>query len=431
MEAEKRKKEEKERQAAALKQKRKQSDPNPVSAKKKSKKKAAEVPGGGHVPYRESVLTLLLKDALFGNAKVTLMAAISPADNNYDETMSTLRFCLAAKKIQTKALVNEDPVRALPRSSVAWCAARRVVTPTPNPALAPPLSPLSPTTQTEKLIKGLREEIDNLKTSLQHAVSTGQSMTDAILQLKSNEAAVDSLAPSQNEKDSGMADLRESRAKSRRLVLLGFGDSGPSVAAMATVPQLRMLTGDPATSGTVIVFLRQGEQLRVGRDDTITEEQDLKLAGLGILAIHCVVEWSKEGGGGENDDVIAVTPSDARAAVYVNGVPVVAPGGAADGAARTKVLKHGDRLVLGPLSHVFVLVDPRHTKADDDQGSAAVPTYETAVRECLFRKAEGADDRRDRLSRYVERTRCCRCCYYYSPCCCYYYDTDNNNNYHH
>ena len=57
---------------------------------------------GAHIPFRESTLTWLLKDALFGNAKATLMAALSPADVNYEESMSTLRFCLTAKQIQTK-----------------------------------------------------------------------------------------------------------------------------------------------------------------------------------------------------------------------------------------------------------------------------------------------------------------------------------------
>lgn len=44
------------------------------------------------MPYRDSVLTWLLKDNLGGNSKTTMIAALSPADVNYDETLSTLRF---------------------------------------------------------------------------------------------------------------------------------------------------------------------------------------------------------------------------------------------------------------------------------------------------------------------------------------------------
>ena len=44
------------------------------------------------VPYRDSVLTKLLKNALGGNSKTIMIAALSPADINYEETLSTLRF---------------------------------------------------------------------------------------------------------------------------------------------------------------------------------------------------------------------------------------------------------------------------------------------------------------------------------------------------
>jgi len=60
------------------------------------------------VPYRDAVLTHLLKNSLGGNAKTTMIAAISPADTNYGETLSTLRYADRAKNIQNVAIVNED-----------------------------------------------------------------------------------------------------------------------------------------------------------------------------------------------------------------------------------------------------------------------------------------------------------------------------------
>ncbi|CAD7674662.1 unnamed protein product [Nyctereutes procyonoides] len=59
-----------------------------------------------HIPYRDSVLTKLLQPALGGNSRTTLIAAISPADICYEETLSTLRYAERAKKIQNKAVVN-------------------------------------------------------------------------------------------------------------------------------------------------------------------------------------------------------------------------------------------------------------------------------------------------------------------------------------
>jgi len=51
-------------------------------------------------------LTFILRNALGGNAKTTMICAISPADDNLEETLSTLRYASRAKKIQNKALVN-------------------------------------------------------------------------------------------------------------------------------------------------------------------------------------------------------------------------------------------------------------------------------------------------------------------------------------
>lgn len=61
------------------------------------------------VPFRNSSLTKLLMNALGGNSKTIMIAAISPADDNFDETVSTLRYADRAKQIKCKAVVNEDP----------------------------------------------------------------------------------------------------------------------------------------------------------------------------------------------------------------------------------------------------------------------------------------------------------------------------------
>mmetsp|Transcript_8599 Transcript_8599/g.25741 ORF Transcript_8599/g.25741 Transcript_8599/m.25741 type:complete len:1294 (-) Transcript_8599:885-4766(-) len=68
-----------------------------------------------HIPYRDSKLTRLLQDSLGGNTKTLMIAAISPADNNYDETLSTLRYANRAKNIKNKATINEDPKDAMLR----------------------------------------------------------------------------------------------------------------------------------------------------------------------------------------------------------------------------------------------------------------------------------------------------------------------------
>jgi kinesin family member 3B len=68
-----------------------------------------------HVPYRDSKLTRLLQDSLGGNTKTVMIANCGPADYNYDETLSTLRYADRAKRIKNKPKINEDPKDAMLR----------------------------------------------------------------------------------------------------------------------------------------------------------------------------------------------------------------------------------------------------------------------------------------------------------------------------
>ncbi|CZR57188.1 related to KINESIN-LIKE PROTEIN KIF1C [Phialocephala subalpina] len=67
------------------------------------------------VPYRDSILTWLLKDSLGGNSKTAMIACIAPSD--YDETLSTLRYADQAKRIRTRAVVNQDHISAAERDA--------------------------------------------------------------------------------------------------------------------------------------------------------------------------------------------------------------------------------------------------------------------------------------------------------------------------
>lgn len=60
------------------------------------------------VPYRDSSLTRILQNALGGNSKTIMICAVSPADMNFEESLSTLRYADRAKKIQNKAVINES-----------------------------------------------------------------------------------------------------------------------------------------------------------------------------------------------------------------------------------------------------------------------------------------------------------------------------------
>ncbi|KAM3877748.1 kinesin-like protein KIF17 [Diretmus argenteus] len=68
-----------------------------------------------YIPYRDSKLTRLLQDSLGGNTRTLMVACLSPADNNYEESLSTLRYANRAKSIQNRPRINEDPKDALLR----------------------------------------------------------------------------------------------------------------------------------------------------------------------------------------------------------------------------------------------------------------------------------------------------------------------------
>jgi kinesin family protein 1 len=78
----------------------------------------ADNAGGGSkfVPYRNSALTRVLQNALGGNSQTIMICAISPASDNYEETLSTLRYADQAKKIKNKPVVNETETDKLIRS---------------------------------------------------------------------------------------------------------------------------------------------------------------------------------------------------------------------------------------------------------------------------------------------------------------------------
>lgn len=85
---------------------------NVINALGSDKCQNGDKKGTGHVGYRDSKLTRLLQDSLGGNSMTLMIACVSPADSNYDETVGTLRYADRAKRIKNKPVVNEDPQTA-------------------------------------------------------------------------------------------------------------------------------------------------------------------------------------------------------------------------------------------------------------------------------------------------------------------------------
>ncbi|XP_075802153.1 kinesin-like protein KIF17 isoform X1 [Microtus pennsylvanicus] len=110
-----------------------------------------------HIPYRDSKLTRLLQDSLGGNTKTLMVACLSPADNNYDESLSTLRYANRAKNIKNKPRINEDPKDALLREYQEEIKRLKAILaqqmdPSHLSALLSTQTPLSPAQPEEKML---------------------------------------------------------------------------------------------------------------------------------------------------------------------------------------------------------------------------------------------------------------------------------------
>tara|TARA_B110000285_G_C15065652_1_gene584953 strand:- start:136 stop:597 length:462 start_codon:yes stop_codon:yes gene_type:complete len=65
--------------------------------------------GAGHIPYRDSKLTRILQDSLGGNSRTTMIACVSPAESNYEESLGTVKYASRARNIKNKPVINRDP----------------------------------------------------------------------------------------------------------------------------------------------------------------------------------------------------------------------------------------------------------------------------------------------------------------------------------
>uniref|UniRef100_UPI00398E5E76 kinesin-like protein KIF16B isoform X2 n=1 Tax=Pristiophorus japonicus TaxID=55135 RepID=UPI00398E5E76 len=199
------------------------------------------------VPYRDSVLTWLLKDSLGGNSKTIMIATISPADVNYGETLSTLRYANRAKNIINKPTINED-------SNV-------------------------------KLIRELRAEIARLKALLaqgnQIALLDSPTALSMEEKLQQNEARVEELTKEWTNKWNETQNILKEET-------LALRKEGIGVVLDSELPHLIGIDDDLLSTGIILYHLKEGKTY-VGREDATTE-QDIVLHGLDLESEHCIFE---------------------------------------------------------------------------------------------------------------------------------------------
>ncbi|CAG5004380.1 unnamed protein product [Parnassius apollo] len=195
------------------------------------------------IPYRDSVLTWLLKDSLGGNSKTIMIAAISPADCNYGETLSTLRYANRAKNIINKPTINEDP--------------------------------------NVKLIRELRDEIDKLRAQIAHNTNPVEAEAGVLATLQRKEAQEKVLTEKWTEK------WRETQQILQEQKALGLRKSGLGVVLDSDMPHLVGIDDNLLSTGVTLYHLKEGETV-IGSAE-LEPTPDIVLSGAGVLPLHCRV----------------------------------------------------------------------------------------------------------------------------------------------
>ncbi|XP_065164825.1 kinesin-like protein unc-104 isoform X3 [Atheta coriaria] len=305
-----------------------------IASKNKKSKKA------DFIPYRDSVLTWLLRENLGGNSKTAMIAAISPADINYDETLSTLRYADRAKQIVCKAIVNEDANAKLIRE------------------LKEEIQKLRELLKQEgiEVHEGAEEVTRNNKENNEnHRMRTASTTIaeEAVDQLQASEKLIAELNETWEEKLKRTEAIRIQREAVFAEMGVAVKEDGITVGVFSPkrTPHLVNLNEDPSMSECLIYYIKDGAT-RVGSAEA-NLPQDVQLSGSHIKPEHCTFE--------NKDGVITLTPMNG-ALIYVNGREVIEP----------IVLKTGSRVILGK-NHVFRFNNPDAPREKRENSSPAEP----------------------------------------------------------
>jgi kinesin family protein 1 len=290
------------------------------------------------VPYRDSVLTWLLKDSLGGNSMTAMVAAISPADINYDETLSTLRYADSAKRIKNHAVVNEDPNARMIREL--------------NEELAKLRSQLSGGSSGAGGAGGMVAEQYPAGTPLEQQIVTiteadgtekKVSKAEIVEKLNQSEKLYKDLNETWEEKLQKTEEIHKEREAALEELGISIEKGFVGLSTPKNMPHLVNLSDDALMNECLIYNLKPGTT-SVGNSDTEGQTATIRLNGSQILAHHCDLE--------NNDGTVMVVPHEG-ASIMVNGLRIDRP----------MQLRSGHRIILGDF-HIFRFNNPGEVRAE-------------------------------------------------------------------
>ncbi|XP_063022644.1 kinesin-like protein KIF1A isoform X18 [Melospiza melodia melodia] len=341
------------------------------------------------IPYRDSVLTWLLRENLGGNSRTAMVAALSPADINYDETLSTLRYADRAKQIRCNAVINEDPNNKLIRELKDEVARLRdllyaqglgdIIDTHPAAGGSKYVSDLA--NNNDAGGAELSQRHDNLSTvtnaiagispssslsalssraasvaSLHERIMFAPGSEEAIERLKETEKIIAELNETWEEKLRRTEAIRMEREALLAEMGVAMREDGGTLGVFSPkkTPHLVNLNEDPLMSECLLYYIKDGIT-RVGREDA-EKRQDIVLSGHFIKEEHCLFRSDTKSGG---EVIVTLEPCEG-ADTYVNGKKVTEP----------SILRSGNRIIMGK-SHVFRFNHPEQARQERERTPCA------------------------------------------------------------
>ncbi|XP_026872108.2 kinesin-like protein KIF1B isoform X9 [Electrophorus electricus] len=323
------------------------------TSKSKKKKKT------DFIPYRDSVLTWLLRENLGGNSRTAMVAALSPADINYDETLSTLRYADRAKQIKCNAVINEDPNAKLVRELKDEVSRLKELLRAQGlgDILDTPMGCLTASPSSSSLCSqaGLQSV-----SSIQERIMSTPGGEEAIERLKESEKIIAELNETWEEKLRKTEAIRMEREALLAEMGVAIREDGGTLGVFSPkkTPHLVNLNEDPLMSECLLYYIKDG-LTRVGQAEA-GRRQDIVLSGAHIREEHCIFCSERN----ENRDVIVTLVPCEGSETYVNGKRVTA----------AVQLRSGNRIIMGK-NHVFRFNHPEQARAEREK----TPSAETPV----------------------------------------------------
>ncbi|CAD7928151.1 unnamed protein product [Amoebophrya sp. A120] len=253
---------------------------------------------GQHVPFRQSKLTYLLQDALSGNSKTWMIANISPAQTETEETLSTLRFAQSVKKVRLTASVNQQDE-----------------------------------TEADMMLQTFRTEIEDLRQEL-HSNHNPSSPKAGRLrrELEAIESATAMVSSKYDRRGWDDARRREKEQELMRQEVLANLKVGHIKGLACDHPYILNISDDVAVTGRLLYTIDQ-PITHVGS----AANNQIRLLGLGIGGVMCTIK--RDDGANKQEIKLHLQKKEKGGRLMINGREV------ADGTVTE--LQHGDRLVIG------------------------------------------------------------------------------------